>query len=172
MATKIEIVDFSSRRKRGDKITFTWKTLGEVTRRRTYPIADLEIDESVKPNRVYLIMKTSDTIWHCKCETDRKLAELLVKHIDDRTWVQLAKHFGKPYPYAEPARYDLVYRLMGCKQDDKKKKRIVLDTYIMTDQPEECRKCQTRALILRENNDGSQIIKCPECQYEYRIVPN
>lgn len=44
-----------------------------------------------------------------------------------------------------------------------------LDSYIMTDQPEECRKCGTRTEILREENEY-QIHLCPKCDYRYKLT--
>lgn len=49
------------------------------------------------------------------------------------------------------------------KEDDE------LDTYIMTDQPEECRKCGTRTEILREENEY-QIHLCKKCNYRYKLI--
>jgi len=61
------------------------------------------------------VVQLKEEIWHCPCQPDRELAELLVKMA--LPWKQLADHFGKPYPYSLADKYDLVYRLFGCKKD-------------------------------------------------------
>ena len=59
--------------------------------------------------------KPAEVIWHCPCQPDRNLAEILVKQ--QMPWKELAEHYGKPYPYTLADKYDLVYRLLGCKKD-------------------------------------------------------
>ena len=51
-----------------------------------------------------------------------------------------------------------------------------LDTFLMTDQPETCRKCGARTRLLEDNPDveqdggrleHQQLHQCPECGYRY-----
>ena len=60
--------------------------------------------------------QTQEQIWHCPCQPDRELAEILVKHLGFDTWFRLSAYFGKPYPHSLAEKYDLIYRLMGCKK--------------------------------------------------------
>ena len=62
-------------------------------------------------------MTTEQATWHCPSEIGRELADILVKFHKPEYWRDLANHFGKPYPQTEADRYDLVYRLLGCKRD-------------------------------------------------------
>lgn len=63
------------------------------------------------------MQQTEEQIWHCPSEPDRKLAELLVGRLDSVVWIKLALHFHKHYPNNLAEKYDLVYRLLGCKKD-------------------------------------------------------
>ena len=60
--------------------------------------------------------KTQEQIWHCPCEPDRELARILVRELKSDAWYRLAAHLGKPYPYTLAGKFDLIYRLMGCKK--------------------------------------------------------
>jgi hypothetical protein len=55
-----------------------------------------------------------EQIWHCQSKFDRALADILVSQ--EMPWSKLAAHFGKPYPYILADKYDLVYRMLGCKK--------------------------------------------------------
>ena len=55
-------------------------------------------------------------IWHCPSKVDRELAEILVECQTAEQWNAIAKHFGKEYPYTLPDKFDLIYRLFGCKK--------------------------------------------------------
>lgn len=58
-------------------------------------------------------------IWHCPSELDRKLADMLVGNLPSHVWQQLGQHFGKGYPHTQADKYDLVYRLLGCKKEER-----------------------------------------------------
>lgn len=62
-------------------------------------------------------MAQETQIWHCPCQPDRELADILVRTTKPDVWQKMAEHFGKPYPYTLADKYDLVYRLLGCKRD-------------------------------------------------------
>lgn len=59
--------------------------------------------------------EVQEQIWHCPYQPDRELADILVGQA--MPWKKLAAHFRKPYPYSLVDKYDLVYRLLGCKKD-------------------------------------------------------
>lgn len=58
---------------------------------------------------------TEEEIWHCRCKADRELADILVRMFTANVWVRLSKHFGEGYPLSLADKYDLAYRLIGCK---------------------------------------------------------
>ena len=60
--------------------------------------------------------QTQEEIWHCPNEPDRELAALMVGCLKPNIWHQIAQHFQKPYPYTLAEKFDLVYRLLGCKK--------------------------------------------------------
>lgn len=60
--------------------------------------------------------QTQEQIWHCPSEPDRELAELLVRTFTAPVWSDLAYHFKLGYPYTLADKFDLVYRLLGCKK--------------------------------------------------------
>lgn len=55
-------------------------------------------------------------IWHCSCELDRQLAEILVNAMPDEAFNQIAKHLQKPPITNEADKYDLLYQLWGCRK--------------------------------------------------------
>ena len=56
-------------------------------------------------------------IWHCPSEPDRALADILVRVTGFEAWWQLAIRFNQPYPNTLAGKYDLAYRLLGCKTE-------------------------------------------------------
>lgn len=56
--------------------------------------------------------------WHCPCPADKDLVNLLVRILTANVWVRLSKHFNTGYPLSVADKYDLVYRLVGCKMID------------------------------------------------------
>ena len=62
------------------------------------------------------MQQTQEEIWHCPSEADRQLAIVLVAQLNQVAWLTLAVYFDKGYPYSLANKYDLVYRLLGCKK--------------------------------------------------------
>ena len=60
--------------------------------------------------------ESQEQIWHCPSEADRELAALLVGFINSEVWQQIANHLNKPYPFTLADKFDLVYRMLGCKK--------------------------------------------------------
>ena len=60
--------------------------------------------------------QTQEEIWHCPSEPDRELAALLVGKLTNDAWLSLARHYSKPYPFTLAEKFDLVYRMLGCKK--------------------------------------------------------
>ena len=56
-------------------------------------------------------------IWHCPSEPDREIAEILVRHQTPAQWEAIAKHFSRPYPVTLADKFDLIYRMLGCKSE-------------------------------------------------------
>jgi hypothetical protein len=57
-----------------------------------------------------------DNIWHCPSSADRELAEILVRHQTPAQWQAIANYFKKDYPTTLVEKFDLIYRLLGCKK--------------------------------------------------------
>lgn len=58
-----------------------------------------------------------DGIWHCSCQPDRYLAKTLNGYLSDRELRLLAEKLGRPVPTCLADRYDIIYRIIGCKTD-------------------------------------------------------
>ena len=61
-------------------------------------------------------MKITAEVWHCPSKSDKELAEILVRHQTATQWYAIAKHFGKEYPYTLADKFDLIYKMLGCKK--------------------------------------------------------
>jgi len=59
---------------------------------------------------------TQSEPWHC--QADKDLADILVRMLSANVWVRLSKHFNTGYPLSAVDKYDLIYRLIGCKRVD------------------------------------------------------
>jgi len=55
-------------------------------------------------------------IWHCPSPADKELASLLVETLDSRAWNKLRLALNEPYPSTLAEKYDLIYKLLGCKK--------------------------------------------------------
>ncbi len=43
------------------------------------------------------------------------------------------------------------------------------DIYLMTDQPPTCPKCGSRVEIIEGAETSTQVVRCPNCAYLYRL---
>jgi len=55
-------------------------------------------------------------IWHCPSPVDKKIADLLVEILDREVWDKLSLVLNEPYPLSLAEKYDLIYKLLGCKK--------------------------------------------------------
>ena len=62
------------------------------------------------------MQQTQEQIWHCPCQPDRELADILVHQFSFEVWRKIATRFGKGYPHLLAEKYALIYRLIGCKK--------------------------------------------------------